>query len=174
MENGAACLNIHQEPHKLSSSSSPSSFLEYGSETPEISILDSETALVVGLRQRADLMCRIFPPVDVNVSLSLSLSCLPPSLAANSSLGVFQDVVWQLDTNVISSSDGRRRTVQRSHPELTCITTLHVDNTTAQDEGTYECHAEGSTGDQHAQRLLLLAGELHTTFVTTSRTLICL
>jgi hypothetical protein len=78
-------------------------------------------------------MCRIFPPVDVN------------------------DVVWQLDTNVISSSDGRRRTVQRSHPELTCITTLHVVNTTAQDEGTYECHAEGSTGDQHAQRLLLLA-----------------
>ena len=73
---------------------------------------------------------------------------------------MFQDVVWQLDTNVISSSDGRRRTVQRSHPELTCITTLHVDNTTAQDEGTYECHAEGSTGDQHAQRLLLLAGEL--------------
>jgi hypothetical protein len=105
----------------------------HGQETPEISILDADTPLVVGLGQRADLVCRIFPPVDVN------------------------DVVWQLNTNVFNSSDGRRRTVQRSHPEQTCITTLHVDSSTAQDQGTYECHAEGSTGDQHAQRLLLLA-----------------
>lgn len=101
-----------------------------------VSVVDEDQPLVVGEGLSAELVCKIIPPVSI------------------------EDVQWWRNGQPLSHDleDGVRF-VQRGHPELACLNTLHLDSVTPADEGAYQCSYSGSSATHHPQRQLSLAGE---------------